>query len=91
MKIRPIVLCGGSGTRLWLNTKNNQAKQFIDFGGWTLLEKTLYRIKISNYDYPIISTNLKYLKNVQNCLKKFKFKKYKIILEPKKKIQQPLF
>ena len=41
MKIRPVILCGGAGTRLWLNSKSNQAKQFIDFGGWTLLEKTL--------------------------------------------------
>ena len=89
MKIRPIVLCGGSGTRLWPNTKNNQAKQFIDFGGWTLLEKTFYRIKSSNYDYPVISTNLKYLKNVKKYLKRFNFKKYKIILEPIKKNTAP--
>ena len=82
MKIRPIVLCGGSGTRLWQNTKNNQAKQFIDFGGWTLFEKTLSRIKNSKFDYPIISTNLKYLKSVKKFLKKLNFKKYKIILEP---------
>ena len=59
MKIRPVILCGGSGTRLWLNSKKNQAKQFIDFGGWTLLGKTLERIKISLFDTPIISTNSK--------------------------------
>ena len=41
MKIRPVVLCGGAGTRLWPNSKNHQAKQFIDFGNWTLLGKTL--------------------------------------------------
>ena len=45
MKIRPVILCGGSGTRLWPDSKKHQAKQFIDFGGWTLLEKTLDRIK----------------------------------------------
>ena len=43
MKIRPVILCGGAGTRLWPNSKNHQAKQFIDFGGWTLFEKTLIR------------------------------------------------
>jgi len=89
MKIRPIVLCGGSGSRLWQNTKSNQAKQFIDFGGWTLLEKTLNRIKSSNYDYPIISTNLKYLKSIKKILKKHNLKKYKIILEPAKKNTAP--
>ena len=36
MKIRPVILCGGAGTRLWPDTKKYQAKQFIDFGGWTL-------------------------------------------------------
>ena len=62
MKIRPVILCGGAGTRLWPQAKNNQVKQFIDFGGWSLLEKTLHRVKGPTFDYPIISTNFKYLK-----------------------------
>ena len=41
MKIKPVIMCGGAGTRLWPQSKNNLPKQFIDFGGWTLLEKTL--------------------------------------------------
>ena len=89
MKIRPVILCGGAGTRLWPQAKNNQVKQFIDFGGWSLLEKTLHRVKGSTFDYPIISTNFKYLKQVRKYLKKFKFKKYKIILEPAKKNTAP--
>ena len=89
MKIRPVILCGGAGTRLWPQAKNNQVKQFIDFGGWSLLEKTLYRVKGTTFDYPIISTNFKYLKKVRSYLKKFKFKKYKIILEPAKKNTAP--
>ena len=72
MKIRPVILCGGAGTRLWPQSKNNLAKQFIDFGGWSLLEKTLERVKSSTFDYPIISTNAKYLKLVKSYLKKFK-------------------
>ena len=85
MKIRPVILCGGAGTRLWPNLKNTQAKQFIDFGGWTLLQKAFERINNNSYDFPIISTNLKYLKDVKKTLKKSKIKKYKIILEPAKK------
>ena len=50
MKIRPVILCGGAGTRLWPNLKNTQAKQFIDFGGWTLLEKAFERINNNSYD-----------------------------------------
>ena len=75
-KIRPVILCGGAGTRLWPNAKNHQAKQFIDFGNWTLLGKTLERVKASIYDDPIISTNKKYLKQVKQHLKKHKIKKF---------------
>tara|TARA_B110001452_G_scaffold170881_1_gene143031 strand:+ start:370 stop:1575 length:1206 start_codon:yes stop_codon:yes gene_type:complete len=89
MKIRPVILCGGAGTRLWPQSKNNLAKQFIDFGGWSLLEKTLDRVKGPTFDYPIISTNFKYLKLVKEHLRKFKIKKYKIILEPSKRNTAP--
>jgi len=89
MKIRPIILCGGAGTRLWPQSINNLAKQFIDFGGWSLLEKTLERVKDPIFDYPIISTNSKYLKIIKNFLKKFKVKKYKIVLEPSKRNTAP--
>ena len=89
MKIRPVILCGGAGTRLWPNQKNHQAKQFIDFGGWTLMQKTLERVKNSTFDYPIISTNSKYLKQVRLAIKKNKVKKYKIVLEPAKKNTAP--
>ena len=89
MKIRPVILCGGAGTRLWPNSNNHQAKQFIDFGNWTLLDKTLERTKASIYDAPIISTNKKYLKEVRKHLKKNKIKKYKIVLEPAKRNTAP--
>ena len=89
MKVRPIILCGGEGSRLWPNSRNNLAKQFIDFGGWSLLEKSLQRINSKIYDYPIISTNKKYLKKINICLKKLKIKKYKIVLEPAKRNTAP--
>ncbi len=89
MKICPVILCGGAGTRLWPNTKKHQAKQFIDFGNWTLLGKTLERIKAPIFDDPIISTNSKYLKQVKEHLKKHKIKKFKIVLEPAKRNTAP--
>ena len=64
-------------------------KQFIEFGGWTLIQKTLNRIKNPIFDYPIISTNLNYLKEIKTHLKKNKINKYKIILEPAKKNTAP--
>ena len=84
MKIRPVILCGGAGTRLWPNQKKQQPKQFIDFGGWNLLEKTLERIKNNYFDNPIISTNINYLKQIKKILKKSKIQNYRIVLEPAK-------
>ena len=89
MRIRPVILCGGAGTRLWPDYNQHQAKQFIDFGGWTLFGKTLERVNSSLYDYPIISTNIKYLNEIKKILNKYRIKKYKIVLEPTKKNTGP--
>ena len=89
MKIRPVILCGGSGTRLWSQSKDKLPKQFIDFGGWNLFKKSLERVKSSVFDDPIISTNLKYLKKVKKCLKECNIKKYIIVLEPSKRNTAP--
>ena len=89
MKVKPVILCGGSGTRLFPNFKKNPLKQFIDFGGWTLFGKTLDRIKNPIFDSPIISTNKNYEKLVRRILSKEKIKKFKIILEPLKKNTAP--
>jgi len=89
MKIKPVIMCGGAGTRLWPQSKNRLPKQFINFGGWTLFEKILQRIKSSIFDYPIISTNLAYVNLVRKYLLKCKIKKFKIILEPSKKNTAP--
>jgi len=89
MKIRPVILCGGAGTRLWPQSKDNVPKQFINFGGWNLFKKSLERIKNPIFDYPIISTNLKYLKSIKKNLKECNIKKYIIILEPLKRNTAP--
>ena len=85
MKIKPVILCGGSGTRLFPGFKNAPSKQFINFGGWTLFDKTLDRIKDKIFDTPIISTNRIYKDLVLKALKKKKISNYKIVLEPSKK------
>ena len=85
MKIKPVILCGGGGTRLFPSCKDAPSKQFIDFGGWTLFEKTLDRIKDKIFDTPVISTNKDYEHLVVKALKKKKISKYKILLEPSKR------
>jgi len=74
MKIRPVILCGGAGTRLWPNAKNHQAKQFIDFGSWTLLGKTLERVKAS-FMMILLSVLIKNILNkLNNILKNIRLK-----------------
>ena len=89
MKIRPVILCGGAGTRLWENSRKNPVKQFIDFGNWTLFGRTLDRVNNLLFDTPIISTNKKYIKQVKKYLKKHKIRKFKIIVEPVRKNTGP--
>jgi len=89
MKIIPVILCGGAGTRLWPQSKKNLPKQFIDWGGWTLFGKTLDRVNGPIFDHPIITTNYTYLSLVKKHLSKHKIKNYKIILEPFKKNTAP--
>ena len=62
MQIKPVILCGGSGTRLFPDFKKSPSKQFIDFGGWTLFEKTLDRIKNSTFENSVSDdgSNIKY-------------------------------
>ena len=76
MKVKPIILCGGAGTRLFPSSYKIHPKQFIDFGGWNLFQKTLERIKSPIYDHPVISSNEKYEKIIKSFLKKYKIKKY---------------
>ena len=38
MKICPVILCGGAGTRLWPLSRRKYPKQFMDLGGHTLFE-----------------------------------------------------
>lgn len=59
MKIVPIILLGGSGTRLWPVSRKNHPKQFLKLtGDQTLLQATLSRLKgIDNIETPIVLCN----------------------------------
>ena len=59
MPIQPIILCGGSGSRLWPESRKSLPKQFVKiFNSKSLLDLTLERIKsMNNCKGPIIVTS----------------------------------
>ena len=61
-KIIPVILCGGSGSRLSLNNKNNTPKQFIKLvDDKSLIRATVDRLlEISDADQIILVTSNKY-------------------------------
>lgn len=60
--LTPVILCGGSGTRLWPLSRTSFPKQFIDLGdGRTLFKEALQRAKVvSGGMSPYILTNEAY-------------------------------
>jgi mannose-1-phosphate guanylyltransferase len=53
--ITPIVLCGGSGTRLWPRSRKDRPKPFLPLvGESTLLEATLARCRGDGFGPPVI-------------------------------------
>lgn len=59
MRIRPVILCGGSGTRLWPLSRTKYPKQFVELDkGHTLFRDTLRRAaQASPGEVPIIVCN----------------------------------
>lgn len=56
--ITPVLLCGGSGTRLWPLSRKSYPKQFADLlGGDTLFQRSAKRLSGANFAPPIVITN----------------------------------
>lgn len=81
--VTPVILCGGSGTRLWPLSRVHAPKQFVDLGGGrTLFGDTLQRISpISQAKPPIIVTSESQRFSVLNHLSLVK-QEAQILLEP---------
>lgn len=70
-KIRPVILCGGAGTRLWPLSRPDFPKQFIALKGKrSLLEETLLRaMAVSGNEMPILVSALRHENLVSNALR----------------------
>lgn len=57
MKVRPVILCGGSGTRLWPVSRAQFPKHFSNLGGSiSLLQQTLKRVAGPLFSNPVLVT-----------------------------------
>ncbi len=83
-KLRPIILAGGSGKRLWPLSTKKRPKQFISlFGDLSLFDLTLQRINNRDiFQKPIIVTSEGYLSFVEESLSKTGLEVEKVFLEP---------
>lgn len=56
--IHPLILCGGSGTRLWPLSRKSYPKQFVPLvGDKTLFQSSAQRLSGAGYAPPIVLTN----------------------------------
>jgi mannose-1-phosphate guanylyltransferase / mannose-6-phosphate isomerase len=96
MKITPVILCGGSGTRLWPLSRQNYPKQFLRFfGDVTLFQQSISRALALESDEIqieeiLIVTNESNRFLVLEQLDKFKLEiPFRILLEPVPKNTAP--
>ncbi len=54
----PVILAGGSGTRLWPLSRKHYAKQYLSFGdGATMLQETILRLEGLRHNPPLVLCN----------------------------------
>ncbi|MEO0747630.1 MAG: mannose-1-phosphate guanylyltransferase/mannose-6-phosphate isomerase [Pseudomonadota bacterium] len=67
--IHPVILAGGSGTRLWPVSRKSLPKQFANLtGGQSLFQQTVHRIKGHGFAKPMVITGEDYRFLVQQQL-----------------------
>jgi len=82
--IIPIILAGGSGTRLWPLSRQHYPKQLLKlFGNVTMLQQTLLRLKgIADLAAPVVVCNEEHRFMVAEQLHEIGEKNASILLEP---------
>ncbi|ABB07455.1 mannose-1-phosphate guanylyltransferase/mannose-6-phosphate isomerase [Burkholderia lata] len=84
MNIHPVILCGGSGTRLWPMSRGGYPKQYLKLtGDRTLVQQTAARLQhIPGAAAPIVLTNNEQRFLVAEQLRQVNITPSSIVLEP---------
>ena len=92
-KIIPVILAGGTGSRLWPLSRESFPKQFLqlsDIDNYTLLQKTYKRIEdLEDLCKPIIVCNEEHRFIVGDQMREIKTTPLSIILEPSRRNTAP--
>ncbi|PQV49091.1 mannose-1-phosphate guanylyltransferase/mannose-6-phosphate isomerase [Paraburkholderia sp. BL21I4N1] len=84
MQIHPVILCGGSGTRLWPMSRGGYPKQYLKLtGDNTLVQQTVLRLRgVADIAAPIVVTNNEQRFLVAEQLRQVDVAASAIVLEP---------
>ncbi|MFV3332098.1 mannose-1-phosphate guanylyltransferase/mannose-6-phosphate isomerase [Pseudomonas sp. NY15437] len=79
----PVILSGGSGSRLWPLSRKQYPKQFLALTGeHTLFQQTLERLVFEGMEPPVVVSNQEHRFIVQEQLEALNLKTQSILLEP---------
>jgi mannose-1-phosphate guanylyltransferase/mannose-6-phosphate isomerase len=82
MKILPVIMCGGSGTRVWPESRESLPKQFIKLlGARSTFQMTMDNLAHDLFKQPIVITNFDYRFLVAEQLKEIG-RSAEVVLEP---------
>ncbi|WP_255212761.1 sugar phosphate nucleotidyltransferase, partial [Burkholderia pseudomallei] len=84
MNIHPVILCGGSGSRLWPMSRGGYPKQYLKLAGdRSLVQQTALRLRnIPDTTAPIVVTNNEQRFLVAEQLRQVDITPSSIVLEP---------
>ena len=88
--ITPVILCGGSGTRLWPLSRSSYPKQFVPLvGDQTLFQASAQRVSGALFDTPFIVTNSDFRFIVAEQLQEVGIDPETILIEPESRNTAP--
>ncbi|SNY90100.1 mannose-1-phosphate guanylyltransferase / mannose-6-phosphate isomerase [Cohaesibacter sp. ES.047] len=88
--IIPVLLCGGSGTRLWPLSRKSYPKQFVQLvGADTLFQASARRLSGEDYAAPMVITNQDFRFIVTEQLLEVGIEPGAVVIEPSKRNTAP--